>query len=432
MNVDDLIIVSVDDHVVEPPSMFEKHLPAAYRDTAPRFFTEADGSGYWLFEGKKIPNIGLNAVAGRVPEEYGCEPQSLEEMRAGAYDIHARIGDMNVNGILGSICFGSFAGFEGALYIGAKDKQNALAVIRAYNDWHIDEWCGAYPGRFIPMALLPLWDVALCVQEVKRVVAKGCRAVTFPDNPAARGLASIHDESWEAFWRICAEEEVVICCHIGTGSAPAHPSMDSPIDAWIIGMPMAIANSAADWLHLTALKRYPKLKIALSEGGIGWVPYFLERAEFTHQQHKAWTFADFGDRTPTQVFQDHFLTCFIDDKFGVANRHKVGLQTICYECDYPHSDATWPRSPERLFENFVGVPDDEIDAMTHLNAMRAFHYDPFAIFGRENCTVGALRAQAQHIDITPRSFNAGKPKKSNGRSVVTSGDVLKLFQHEDA
>jgi len=429
MKLEDLIIVSVDDHVVEPPDMFKRHMPKELLDKAPRSETNADGSNRWIYEDRVVAQMGLNAVVGRVEEEYGMEPNGYSQMRAGAWDLKSRVDDMNVNGILGSICFGSFVYFDGGFFLPSKDKALTYRVIQAYNDWHIDEWAGSAPGRFIPLAILPLWDVGLIVEEVKRVVAKGCHTVTFPDNPAVKGkgLPSIHDEVWEPFWRVCAENKVVISTHIGTGSAPPFASKDSPIAAWITSMPMAISNSAADWLYLSALRRYPDLTISLAEGGIGWIPYLLERADFTHGHHGKWTNSDLGGRTPSEVFRDHFLSCFIVDKFGIENRHAVGIDTICYECDYPHSDCVWPRAPEILFDSLTGVPDHEIDKITHLNAMRRFSYDPFTILGRENCTVGALRAQAKHVDTAPRSFGGGRPVEVNSTKRVTAEDVERMF-----
>lgn len=427
MNVEDLIIVSVDDHVIEPPNMFDQHLPADLKDKAPKLLTNPDGSNCWVYEGRKVANVGLNAVVGRPPEEYGCEPTAYDQMREGVYRIDKRIEDMNVNGILGSICFGTFVGFDGGFFLGAKDKKLTNRIIQAYNDWHIDEWAGAAPGRFIPMALVPMWDVNLVVDEIKRVVAKGCHSITFPDNPAMKGLPSLHDEYWEPLWKVCAENEVVINCHIGTGAVPPHSSLETPIEAWITTFPMTIANSAADWLYLQAFERYPTLKIALSEGGIGWIPYFLERADFTHKHHSAWTNVDLKGKLPSDIFREHFLTCFIDDKFGLKNRDDVGIDIICYECDYPHSDSVWPRAPEVLFESLKGMKKEEIDKVTHLNAMRSYNYDPFSVLGRENCTVGALRKLATHVDTTPKSYGGAKPVEAGEKRRVTSGDVLKLF-----
>jgi predicted TIM-barrel fold metal-dependent hydrolase len=430
MNTEDMIIVSVDDHIIEPADMFDQHVPASLKSKAPRLETLADGSNVWKFEGRKVINVGLNAVVGRPRDEYGMEPTSYEQLRKGTYDVHARVEDMNANGLLASLNFGTFVNFDGSFFWQSEDKTLALAMVKAYNDWHIDEWCGAHPGRFIPMAILPCWNVAETVKEVERVAAKGCHAVTFSDNPTVKGLPSIHNEVWEPFWKVCNDHQVVINCHIGTGYAPPHPSMESPIDAWITGMPISIATSASDWLQLDALHRYPDLTIALSEGGIGWIPYFLERADFTHEHHHQWTHTDFRGKKPSEVFREHFLTCFIDDKFGVKNRHDVGIDIICYECDYPHSDTVWPNTPEYLMQGFqeAGAPDDDIDKMTHANAMRAYHFDPFSVLGRDQCTVDALRAQATHVDTEPKSQAGNRPTEAGDTRRVTSGDVVKLFQ----
>ncbi|HEX7742370.1 MAG TPA: amidohydrolase family protein, partial [Sphingobium sp.] len=271
MKPQDMIIVSVDDHIVEPPTMYDNHLTQAQKAFAPELRKDKNGADYWLYEGKRTGAIGLNAVVGRVKEEYGCEPVSLDQMRKGAWDIHARIEDMNANGVLASLNFPSVVQFDGWLFHQLENKKNALTLLQAYNDWHIDEWCGAYPGRNIPNALVPYWDPKLVVEEIERVARKGCHAISFCDNPAVKGYASIHNDAWEPMWKACADNDICINIHIGSGAQAPHASMESPIDAWITTMPISIVNSAADWLHLRALKDYP-LKIALSEGGIGWIP----------------------------------------------------------------------------------------------------------------------------------------------------------------
>ncbi|HBP0042093.1 amidohydrolase family protein [Pseudomonas aeruginosa] len=429
MKLDDLILVSVDDHIVEPPTMFEQHLTTAQKAFAPKVLKDKNGADYWLFEGRRAGNIGLNAVVGRLREEYGCEPISFDQMRKGAWDIHARIDDMNANGLLASLNFPSVVTFDGSLFHQFNNKQNALALLQAYNDWHIDEWCGSYPGRNIPNAIVPYWDINATVAEIKRVVAKGCHAISFSDNPSLKGQPSIHDAHWEPLWKVCAENKVVINIHIGSGAQAPHASMNSPIDAWIITMPISIVNSAADWLHLKALHRYPDLKISLSEGGIGWIPYFLERADFVHEHHKAWTYADFGNKKPSDVFREHFQTCFIDDRFGLKNLDEIGEDNVSYECDYPHSDTVWPESADMLLESLGGLSDTAIDKITHGNALRLYNFDAFGkMGGRDKCTVGALRALAQNVDTEPKSYGGPAPlAEGEVRRRVTSGDIIKMF-----
>jgi predicted TIM-barrel fold metal-dependent hydrolase len=426
MEMNDLIIVSVDDHVVEPPDMFHDHMPKHLLDKAPRLIRVREGDG-WEFEGMRMPNFGLNAVVGRPQEEYGFEPASYEDIRKGTFDLKARVDDMNVNGILGSICFPSFPTFAGAYFLGAKDKELAKIVVSAYNDWHVHGWCGQAPGRFIPLAILPLWNIDACVAEARRVAKMGVRTISFLDNPTAKGLPSIHSGHWDPLFRVMEEERLVLSIHIGSGASAPYPSADAPIDAWIVNMPMYIANAATEWLFSTVCTKFPDLKIALSEGGIGWIPYWLERSDFTFKHHSPWTHANFQGLLPSERFARNFITCFIDDKFGLKNVDALNADMVTYECDYPHSDTLWPNAPEALWASIKHLPTAQIHGISHLNAMREFRYDPFSVLGRENCTVAALRAQATHVN-TARVAGLGgvNPSNAQGRQ-VTAGEVARLF-----
>ncbi|HET6963323.1 MAG TPA: amidohydrolase family protein [Acidimicrobiales bacterium] len=426
MDVEELIMVSVDDHVVEPANLFEGRLPAKYQDLAPRFITRPDGTNAWVYEGAEIGNVALNAVAGRPPEEYGIEPTALDELRPGTYDIHERIKDMDANGLLGSLCFPSFPQFCGQLFARTEDKDVALAMVRAYNDWHIDEWCGSYPGRFIPCALPAIWDPETLAAEVRRTAAKGCHAITFSENPSKLGWPSLHSDHWDPFWTACSDEQVVVCMHIGSSSEITVTAPDAPFDVIITLTPMNIVKAAADLIWSPVLRKFPHLKFALSEGGIGWIPYFLERIDYNYQKHRAWTGQDFGDRLPSQVFNDHVITCFIDDHFGVASRAYLDMDNVCWECDYPHSDSTWPTAPETFLKQMGGVERNDIDRVSHLNAMRHFHYDPFSLIPREEATVGALRRRAAGHDVSIQS----RAKRFSGPSSRMAADLAKMSSSE--
>jgi predicted TIM-barrel fold metal-dependent hydrolase len=413
MNVEDLVLVSVDDHIIEPREMFDAHIPERYRDRAPRVLTDDDGSEYWLFEDERAAYMGLNAVAGCPPEEYGLNPTRYDQMRKGCYDVDERVRDMNANGVLGSLNFPTFPHFCGQLFARQQDKDLSLAVVRAYNDWHIDEWCGAHPGRFIPCGITPYWDPDLMAEEVRRIADKGCHAVTFSENPEKLGHPSLHSDHWAPFWEACQENEVVVCLHIGSSSSLLLTASDAPADVMISITPMNSFLALNDLMWTSIFKNFPRIKIAMSEGGIGWIPYALERMDYVYEHHHSWTGADFGGRRPSDVYRDHIVTCFIDDAAGLELRHRVGVDSITWECDYPHSDSTWPHSPELLGKSLSGIPDDEINKMTHLNAMRAFQFDPFAIRPKDKCTVRALRAEASDVDTSIRSLgrqNAGGMK----------------------
>jgi len=404
---DDMILVSVDDHVVEPPNLFEGRLPAKYAELAPTFITRPDGTNAWLYEGVEHANVALNAVAGRPPEEFGLEPTSLDEIRPGCYDVVERVADMDANGVLGSLNFPSFPHFCGQTFATTKDKDVALAMVQAYNDWHIDEWCGSHPGRFIPCPIPAIWEPEVLAAEVRRCAAKGAHAVTFSENPSKLGWPSIHSDHWDPFWQACVDEEVVVCLHIGSSSEMTITSADAPIDVLITVTPINIVKAAADLIWSPVLRKFPTIKIALSEGGIGWIPYFLERIDYNYRKHHAWTGQDFGDRLPSEVFNEHIITCFIDDAFGVASRDYLNMDNVTWECDYPHSDTTWPTAPEQLWKYVSKLSDHDINRITHENAMRHFHYDPFAVIPKEEATVRALRSRAGGRDVAVHSTRKG-------------------------
>ncbi len=342
--VDDLILISVDDHVIEPPDLFVGHLDAKYQDRAPKLTRNAEGSDVWTFGQVVMETAALNAVAGRPKEEYGLEPQSLDEVRPGCYDVNERVKDMDAGGVLASMNFPSFPTFTARVFA-SDDAELSLALVRAYNDWHIDEWCGAYPERFIPMAVPVIWDAELTAEEIRRKAAKGCHSLSFTENPAALGYPSFHDDYWDPVWKACCDTGTVLSIHLGSSGRLSIPAVDSPPDVMITLQPMNIQSAAADLLWSRVLKNFPDLRVALSEGGTGWVPYFLSRVDRTFEMHHAWTLQDFGGRLPSEVFREHFLTCFISDPVGIQLRDAIGIDNIAWEADYPHSDSMWPGCP---------------------------------------------------------------------------------------
>jgi predicted TIM-barrel fold metal-dependent hydrolase len=432
VNKDDMILISVDDHTVEPPDMFKNHLPKKYADDAPRLVHNADGSDCWQFRDTVIPNVALNAVAGRPKEEYGLEPQGLDEIRPGCYNVDERIKDMNAGGILASICFPSFPGFAGRLFA-TEDPEFSVSLVQAYNDWHIDEWCGAYPARFIPMAIPVIWDAEECAKEVRRVAKKGVHALTFTENPAAMGYPSFHNEYWNPLWKALCDTNTVMNVHIGSSGRLAITAPDAPMDVMITLQPMNIVQAAADLLWSRPIKEYPDLKVALSEGGTGWIPYFLERADRTYEMHSTWTHQDFKGKLPSEIFREHFLTCFISDKVGVALRNMIGIDNICWEADYPHSDSMWPGAPEELWDvlSVNNVPDDEIKKMAYQNAMRWYSFDPFSHITQAQATVGALRKSAEGHDVSIRALSHHKDTRSGSSFADFAASAKELTGNKD-
>ena len=167
---------------------------------------------------------------------------------------------------------------------------------------------------------------------------------------------------------------------------------------------------ASDLLFSRVIQEFPTLTFALSEGGIGWIPFILERLEDTYARQRAWTGDDLGNGlSPTDVFRRNFLACFIRDRIGVSLRDEIGIETMCWEMDYPHSDSSWPDAAEQLAAQLEGCNQTEVDAICWQNAATRFHYDGVERLGRESCTVGALRERVRGQGSV-RTEGCGRPR----------------------
>jgi predicted TIM-barrel fold metal-dependent hydrolase len=348
-------LISVDDHVLEPPGVWVDRVPAKDRDRAPHQVIEGDME-FWVYDGKRYPSSGLSAVAGKKKEEFSPEPVTYAEMRPGCYDAKARIEDMDRAGILASLCFPTVTRFCGQLFMEASDREFGFVCLQAYNDWMIEEWCGAAPGRYIPLVLIPMWDPALAAKEMERCAAKGATAFAFSENPAPLGLPTIHDKDryWDPVMAAASDLEMVCSMHVGSSSQVPQIAPDSPFMANLAWGAVRTSGAMLSWLFSGMFTRFPGLKIALSEGEIGWMPYFLERAEQVLDKQRFWvqrgvkfmehatTDVDLNTIDIRALFRDHVFGCFIDDAHGIASIDDIGEDNIMCETDYPHSDSTWP------------------------------------------------------------------------------------------
>ena len=405
MHTDDLILVSIDDHVIEPRDMFARHVPTRWRDQAPKCTMDERGVESWWFNGAISTTGSLNAVVGWPKSEWGMDPCTFAEMRPGAFDIDERVRDMNHNGILASMCFPSFPGFSGRFFQESTDKDLALVMTKAYNDWHIDEWAASHPGRFIPLATMPVWDPEAMAAEVRRVAAKGCFAVTMPELPHVQGLPSYHNRDyWRPFFTALCDESVVMCLHIGQGFGAIKSPPDVPLDNIIVLSTQVSALAAQDLLWGPAFHDYPALKVAWSEAGIGWISFYLDRCD-RHYKNQRWLGHDFGSKLPSDIFREHSLACYVTDPTALKVRDDIGIDIIAWECDYPHSDSIFPGAPEFVMAEmrYADCSDAEIDKITWQNTSRFFDYDPFRHIAKSDATVGALRALSPDVDVTIRS-----------------------------
>jgi predicted TIM-barrel fold metal-dependent hydrolase len=344
-------IFSADDHMVEPPDIFDDRFPSRFAEVAPRIVDTENGGQAWLWLDKVLPNVGFNAVVGRPREELSFEPTRFEYMRRGAWDVHERVRDMDINGIWASVCFPSFLpGFVGQrLTLWPDDEDLAWAAMRAYNDWHLEAWCGEHPDRFVPQQIAWLRDPVRAAEEIRRNADRGFKAVTFSEAPYKLGLPTIHSGEWDPFFAACEETGTVISLHVGSAGETMTTSADAP--PGVVGQLFAASafTYAVDWLYSHVPQDFPNIKICMSEGGISWVAGVIDRIEHLNARALPEQITVTSD-----MFRRNFWFCALDDPSGFRTADVIGVENILVESDYPHSDCTWPDTQELLRGHLSG------------------------------------------------------------------------------
>jgi predicted TIM-barrel fold metal-dependent hydrolase len=399
-------IISVDDHVVEPPDLWTNRLPAKYQEVGPRVvrdrakfsFTggvfsyekgvpDGEWCDWWLYDELVYPFPKLSAAVGF--DDLDVTPTTYDEIRPGCWIQSDRLADMTANHVDASICFPNtlprFCGqtfYEQGVKREGGDPELARLCVESYNDWMIDEWCGGEgKGRLIPLTMIPLWDAELAAAEVRRCAARGSFAVSFSENPHPLGLPSIHSHHWDPFFAACQETDTVVCMHIGSSSRMPATSPDAP---FIVSSTLTFQNamgSMLDFIFSGTLERFPTLKIAYSEGQVGWMPYVLERADKLWAERSDNSFGTSLPHPPTSYIAGRVYGCIFDDETGLKNRDAVGIDQICFETDYPHADSTFPHSKKVAADicTQAGLDDTETYKLIRGSAIAAFGLERFGI-----------------------------------------------------
>ncbi|HTO01359.1 MAG TPA: amidohydrolase family protein [Microthrixaceae bacterium] len=394
------LIISVDDHILEPRTLWQEQLPPSLRDRGPKVVREKvsvefvgghfgvkrnDPDGHdcdlWLFDDLVMPTGLLHAAAGYAPEDQLNIPAIYEDFRPGTYDKDARLLDMDLNHVEAAINYpNTFPRFAGQGFAERGDKDLALQCLQIYNDWMIEDWSGgAGRGRLIPLTLVPLWDPVLAAAEVRRCAAKGSYAIGFTENPSKLGFASMHSGEWDVLWDACSETDTTVSMHIGSSSSMPTTSPDAPL---AVSMSLSSQNaqgSLTDWVFSGTLQRFPDLKIAFAESQIGWMPYLVERMDLVAKVGNAAGVQ--LDVMPSDLIKGRVWGCVFDDQHGLVSRDAVGLEHILFETDYPHTDGTFPESravAHRLCEG-AGMNAQECYEFLRGNAIRCYGLERFGI-----------------------------------------------------
>ena len=384
-------IISADDHVIEPAHVWQDRMPSKHKELAPKIviapqgemtlndgvWLETPGTGdkmaaWWHFENKRYQIKQMVACPGIPPEEVTMEGVTYDDIAPGCYDPIARLADMDINHVEASLCFPNYPRFCGQLFSEADDLELGLLCVQAYNDWMIDEWCGSSGGRLIPLCIVPLWDAELAAKEIYRVAEKGCRAVAWSELPAWLGRPGLHGGFWDPFLKACEETQTVICMHIGSGTKTVQTSPEAPT---VVTANLIVCNSAAsmiDWIFSGKFEQFPNLKLLYAESQIGWIPYFIERADDTWRTHQ-WAQGEKRiPKPPSHYYKKHVYSCFFKDTVGIDLLDRIGEDNVLFETDYPHQDGTFPNTLAIAEELFGHLEQETIDKIARNNAIKLF------------------------------------------------------------
>lgn len=390
-------MISIDDHVIEPPNLWTDRLPRKYVDIGPHV-ERVDGVDHWVYEDRKVAMTGITAVVGTPREDWSPGPVNIADLHPSCWDPVERVKAMDEAGILAQANFPSYPRFAGQIFKEAHDKDLALLGVQAWNDYIIDEWCASAPGRFIPLVIVPLWDARLASVEVERCLEKGAKGIIFSENVSTLGLPSIHDAGnyWDPLLTVANESGAPLCMHIGSSSKLPSTAPDAPTILGLALGPMNAMSAMADWLFSGQFLRFDNLKIALSEGEIGWIPFMLHWLD-RYVLRQLWAdttdyefdfdAGNFQERSmkrkvidyenlPSQQFRDHVFGCFIEDPVGLRILDLIGSDNVMMETDFPHSDSTWPDSIKIAQEQLAAFDDETAVKILRGNACRLFNFDP--------------------------------------------------------
>ncbi len=370
-------VISVDDHLVEPRHLFEGRMPAALADQAPYVKTTSKNHEIWVFDGQAYPQVGLNAVVGRSKDESPMEPVRFDQMRRGCWDPDARLADMDLAGIWASLNFPSqITGFCGTVYSQCSDPALGQACVRAWNDWFYEEWWAPHPDRFVPLGITFLADPEVGAAEIRRNAARGYTAVSLPEQPHRLGYPSLHSGWWDPVLSACVDTGTVICLHVGSSGMMMEQAVDGPLVEMAATLFSSLSLAACvDWLWSGVPLRFPDIRVAMSEGGIGWVPMLADRLDYIHgwsgHGRRAWPSTEI---TPTEVLLRNFWFCSLDDPSIWPIRERIGIERIMVEVDYPHADSTWPDTQDFLDDRLAGLPVEDQRRICFANAAELFRH----------------------------------------------------------
>jgi predicted TIM-barrel fold metal-dependent hydrolase len=371
----DYKLVSADAHVVEPPDLWSKWMPAEFRShpDTPKLVKDEEGGDAWQFgrDAKPAP-LGIYAAAGKTPEHIKWTGARYETVMPGMFQGKPRLKEQDADGVDAEVIFGSSRPM--GLFLRHKERDFHLAGFQAYNDFMLKDFAAADPTRLVGLAYVPGLGIETAISELRRVHKLGAKGVVLMCWPSGNDHISPDDDP---FWAECEKLDLPVAIHvrlISVNSAPPPPtgkqggSIPGLATTGMLDMPAIIADVVFSGLH----DRFPKLMFASTEAGAGWAPYLLEQMDDRYWRNRHWTKCEL-QLLPSEYFHRNWRITFMYDGYAVRNRQECGVENLMWSTDYPHHGCDWPYSRKVANELFAGVSKEDRERILALNCAELYH-----------------------------------------------------------
>jgi predicted TIM-barrel fold metal-dependent hydrolase len=365
-------VISADCHVNEPPWVFDR-VPANLRDRAPKMLAGPDGGDGWSFDGKPPSRtFGVEATAGRVAGDRVASGLKFAEILPGNYDGAAHVADMELDGVDVSIVYPAHAAFTYT----EPDRELALACLRSYNDWLLEDFQSADPKRIVGLPMLPVEDgMDVAIAELDRAIGKGAKGAFIPGSPEL----PYHEQFYDPLWQAASERGIPLSYHRTFGGKPQEADWDNTAhnNFSTAGTAHRFLASTRPLTYLAfsgAFERFPDLRLVLGEVNFGWLPFWSMTVDQQFENHRLMGTMGITEAPSTILGRNVFVTV-LDDHVGfqmIRDGHSWLADVAMYSTDYPHSVCLWPNSEKHIATLFEGLATEDREKILSGNAARVY------------------------------------------------------------
>lgn len=382
-NTENRRVVDADAHIDPPYEMWREYLPAHLRDLAP-YIEEGDEHDWIVFEGNKRPVRMISNQAGREGKDYKMFGKR-SEMRA-VWRPEVRLEDMDTDGMDAAVLFGGGP-------LGTSNPELYIASFDAYNRW-VWDFAGEDRKRLVPVGYVPMRDVDETIAMLRQLADLGFRSINIPAFPQSKdgistsstvkaiksgqgaaltgdpgGARCYTDPEFDRLWEVVTELDLTLTMHLG-GRIPRFGDKKHFLPDLVMSK-TAMAEPVAILIYGAIFQRFPKLRLAIVESGVGWMAWMAEYMDRTWERQRFWTDSPLTEK-PSHFMDQNVYGSFIHDRTGILTRNLPGGKNIMWSSDYPHSETSFPHSLKVIARDFAGIPSEDIDEIVCKRAERLY------------------------------------------------------------